>query len=142
MTECAAVFFFFFQQKTAYEMRISDWSSDVVSSDLIVRKGGHYSRTVNGSEEELSGPVAVDSLWSKDRLTAGKLFSAVSDEVYRVRSDLMGTETIEAKGGPVEAEHYKLSGELDRDLWYSPEGELLKMKYESEDGETFEFVRR
>src|SRR3546814_5908796 len=30
--------FFFFKQKTAYEMRISDWSSDVCSSDL---PGGH-----------------------------------------------------------------------------------------------------
>src|SRR3546814_16569685 len=29
------LFFFFFKQKTAYEMRISDWSSDVCSSDLI-----------------------------------------------------------------------------------------------------------
>src|SRR3546814_81038 len=28
--------FFFFKQKTAYEMRISDWSSDVCSSDLIM----------------------------------------------------------------------------------------------------------
>src|SRR3546814_1651339 len=28
------VFLFFFKQKTAYEMRISDWSSDVCSSDL------------------------------------------------------------------------------------------------------------
>src|SRR3546814_10993037 len=28
--------FFFFKQKTAYEMRISDWSSDVCSSDLIL----------------------------------------------------------------------------------------------------------
>src|SRR3546814_3315586 len=28
--------FFFFKQKTAYEMRISDWSSDVCSSDLHV----------------------------------------------------------------------------------------------------------
>src|SRR3546814_7345001 len=28
------LFFFFFKQKTAYEMRISDWSSDVCSSDL------------------------------------------------------------------------------------------------------------
>src|SRR3546814_10335453 len=28
------VMFFFFKQKTAYEMRISDWSSDVCSSDL------------------------------------------------------------------------------------------------------------
>src|SRR3546814_1663237 len=29
-------FFFFFKQKTAYEMRISDWSSDVCSSDLVM----------------------------------------------------------------------------------------------------------
>src|SRR3546814_12323078 len=29
------VFFFFFKQKTAYEMRISDWSSDVCSSDPV-----------------------------------------------------------------------------------------------------------
>src|SRR3546814_11023192 len=29
--------FFFFKQKTAYEMRISDWSSDVCSSDLPIR---------------------------------------------------------------------------------------------------------
>src|SRR3546814_10614680 len=31
------MFFFFFKQKTAYEMRISDWSSDVCSSDLTGR---------------------------------------------------------------------------------------------------------
>src|SRR3546814_4213561 len=32
---CVFLWFFFFKQKTAYEMRISDWSSDVCSSDLI-----------------------------------------------------------------------------------------------------------
>src|SRR3546814_10342991 len=37
----ANVFFFFFKQKTAYEMRISDWSSDVCSSDLEAGRGGH-----------------------------------------------------------------------------------------------------
>src|SRR3546814_2897487 len=31
---CFICVFFFFKQKTAYEMRISDWSSDVCSSDL------------------------------------------------------------------------------------------------------------
>src|SRR3546814_19859364 len=38
---CISCVFFFFKQKTAYEMRISDWSSDVCSSDLIfVVNGG------------------------------------------------------------------------------------------------------
>src|SRR3546814_1676742 len=33
-------YFFFFKQKTAYEMRISDWSSDVCSSDLLGAPAG------------------------------------------------------------------------------------------------------
>src|SRR3546814_12319183 len=38
--------FFFFKQKTAYEVRISDWSSDVCSSDLVPRRhqGGDADR--------------------------------------------------------------------------------------------------
>src|SRR3546814_5360420 len=34
-------YFFFFKQKTAYEMRISDWSSDVCSSDLAATADHH-----------------------------------------------------------------------------------------------------
>src|SRR3546814_3688820 len=37
-------FFFFFKQKTAYEMRISDWSSDVCSSDLVALRDFHAIR--------------------------------------------------------------------------------------------------
>src|SRR3546814_16860232 len=35
---CVELVVFFFKQKTAYEMRISDWSSDVCSSDLFVER--------------------------------------------------------------------------------------------------------
>src|SRR3546814_9991937 len=45
------VFFFFFKQKTAYEMRISDWSSDVCSSDLF----GAISGSSTASAATLSG---------------------------------------------------------------------------------------
>src|SRR3546814_1099542 len=36
---CGVHSFFFFKQKTAYEVRISDWSSDVCSSDLVTSGG-------------------------------------------------------------------------------------------------------
>src|SRR3546814_8138611 len=48
------LYFFFFKQKTAYEMRISDWSSDVCSSDLHEQPGvvthavGHLFVTAHG----------------------------------------------------------------------------------------------
>src|SRR3546814_5566683 len=42
------IFFFFFKQKTAYEMRISDWSSDVCSSDLDQGSRGMSARIIDG----------------------------------------------------------------------------------------------
>src|SRR3546814_7100959 len=45
--------FFFFKHKTAYEMRISDWSSDVCSSDLMCRR--HYEE---GDERVLPRTIA------------------------------------------------------------------------------------
>src|SRR3546814_1915359 len=45
--------FFFFKQKTAYEMRISDWSSDVCSSDLIA--GARKTYRSHGKEQEKHG---------------------------------------------------------------------------------------
>src|SRR3546814_3356818 len=45
--------FFFFKQKTAYEMRISDWSSDVCSSDLLDR--GRLLRSLPVSAERRGG---------------------------------------------------------------------------------------
>src|SRR3546814_6702404 len=38
------MYVFFFKQKTAYEMRISDWSSDVCSSDLAQHRGAGIDR--------------------------------------------------------------------------------------------------
>src|SRR3546814_2312834 len=43
LMRCGAALFFFFKQKTAYDRRISDWSSDVCSSDLK----GYYGRRKN-----------------------------------------------------------------------------------------------
>src|SRR3546814_1092795 len=55
--------FFFFKQKTAYEMRISDWSSDVCSSDLHVELARHALAVIEdflegvGAERRIAGPA-------------------------------------------------------------------------------------
>src|SRR3546814_10147387 len=55
--------FFFFKQKTAYEMRISDWSSDVCSSDLA-RDPAHVE--VSASPGCHRGEAVQDSLQPDD----------------------------------------------------------------------------
>src|SRR3546814_7037274 len=52
--------FFFFKQKTAYEMRISDWSSDVCSSDLAAR------RPLDFGHQQIA-----EQLWNIDRIYLG-----------------------------------------------------------------------
>src|SRR3546814_5040109 len=55
--------FFFFKQKTAYDMRISDWSSDVCSSDLAhqvqARAAELHLRKLRGDPREPAGVRAV-----------------------------------------------------------------------------------
>src|SRR3546814_9805586 len=82
--------FFFLKQKTAYEMRISDWSSDGCSSDLRVRavqrvdRGGQFARRLDRRPARIAvGPVARDPRphlvverlggRDKDRIAPGRL---------------------------------------------------------------------
>src|SRR3546814_10479984 len=67
------MFFFFFKQKTAYEMRISDWSSDVCSSDLTAYTGSDTNNAeatcngLDGAQTSASGlpPCASTTMLSK-----------------------------------------------------------------------------
>src|SRR3546814_4864917 len=73
--------FFFFKQKTAYEVRISDWSSDVCSSDL-----GNLSFEAGGAAiEGLDLALELDSLLplasaAGQRLTIARLEAGVAAE--------------------------------------------------------------
>src|SRR3546814_16375588 len=69
--------FFFFKQKTAYEMRISDWSSDVCSSDLPI--GDAYEAEESGAvaavaEDILDSPTAPLALDLAPARAAGMLY--------------------------------------------------------------------
>src|SRR3546814_6223964 len=69
---CVLYFVFFFKQKTAYEMRISDWSSDVCSSDLDMLFYGVLGVIIGGRLGEVlfydpafyfSQPLEIFKVW-------------------------------------------------------------------------------
>src|SRR3546814_2781765 len=75
---CCVVVFFFFKQKTAYEMRISDWSSDVCSSDLARRRDEQLAAAARADvaggalvdAESVHRPAGLDDLPSQGDLAA------------------------------------------------------------------------
>src|SRR3546814_6690598 len=66
------VLFFFFKQKTAYERRISDWSSDVCSSYLVLEQEAVVARVVDiirlEEEFEAVGRVKADRAAQRHRV--------------------------------------------------------------------------
>src|SRR3546814_2201383 len=85
------VLFFFFKQKTAYEMRISDWSSDVCSSDLRapVRPNGNW--VIRDVERWLFAPtVAVKEAMTANIAAPAKMDMARSEE-RRVGKECVST---------------------------------------------------
>src|SRR3546814_18890251 len=76
------MFFFFFKQKTAYEMRISDWSSDVCSSDLRWQRATKRPlRDLQGKGENWPGDLEPD-------------FEGVDVAISRTRAEYDGCEEI------------------------------------------------
>src|SRR3546814_5659461 len=106
---CGFTFFFFFKQKTAYELRISDWSSDVCSSDLPVARRH-----------------AVESGIHHDRVEAGRLGDLLGRRGHHLRQRLADnllrlpdaggpTRLVAAAGKPgVERSDGKIHGKQDR----------------------------
>src|SRR3546814_4583924 len=87
-------FVFFFKQKTAYEMRISDWSSDVCSSDLAnprrIRRltSAHAAAIAIGmatmaESTELDAQTLVARMASAGRAAQRRMASLRSDEIGR-----------------------------------------------------------
>src|SRR3546814_10491027 len=66
--------FFFFKQKTAYEMRISDWSSDVCSSDLVGMKS-------RGCYETPAGTIMLRAHRAIESLTLDREAAHLKDDL-------------------------------------------------------------
>src|SRR3546814_3153137 len=84
--------FFFFKQKTAYEMRISDWSSDVCSSDLdavaiLVTTGGIKAEDLNPLDR-LGRCMVANDHWS---ICDEAARSALRSEERRVGKECVST---------------------------------------------------
>src|SRR3546814_2577316 len=85
--------FFFFKQKTAYDMRISDWSSDVCSSDLLLDLPEGFSyRVISRSGDRMSDglivPAAPDGMGCFD--LGGNRVARVRNHVLKPGAERKG----------------------------------------------------
>src|SRR3546814_11828195 len=118
------MFFFFFKQKTAYEMRISDWSSDVWSSDLA-RDRQNYAQDTQLSIRGFGSrsTFGVRSL----RLYADGIPATMPDGQGQVSHfNMLGSERVEVLRGPFSALYGNSSGGVIQS-WSAPATEAPEL---------------
>src|SRR3546814_9635552 len=89
--------YFFFKQKTAYELRISDWSSDVCSSDLPELLSGPGHRTPVPGDDRAGQGIGRGRLGLADHLLE---VTAGIDVHGEDRAEVLGAEHLVARVGP------------------------------------------
>ena len=111
--------------------------------DISLRPNGRgYVWTVNGREDRLDPSTKVLALWNYATVKQGPgLFvSVVEDEKLQLKFTLVGQETLRIDGHEVPVEHYRMSGGEERDIWYDPDGQVARVRFERR-GAEIEYLR-
>lgn len=99
----------------------------------------------DGEQHQVNAPakgLVPGSLWNDDIVRAGKVFNTIDGRVMSVRVIDLGMQPVPVRGGRINAHHYRITGDLDRDVWYDGEGNLAHVSFKADDGSTVTYVRK
>lgn len=97
---------------------------------------------VDGSSGRRRAALTVmpASLWNPATVSQTHLLNTLDGSDMAVTVADMGKETVKVRGRDVAAEHYSLTGELQRELWYDASGRLVKVRFEASDGSDIQYL--
>ncbi|GAB4394120.1 MAG: hypothetical protein Tsb0032_16350 [Kiloniellaceae bacterium] len=106
------------------------------------RRDGALRGRVNGLGFDVSGFVVPASLWHRDTPRSQALFGTIDGRVKVVRSEDLGEQAVPVGGQPVPARHWRLTGELQRDIWYGPDCGIARVSFPARDGSQITLERQ
>lgn len=120
---------------------VADTDDDGTKSHLeSSRTESGWTIAVNGQSSQRAGDSLPLTLWGRAVLDRRDLFSIIDAKPYGVQVASLGTEAVTVDGKAVAAEHFRMTGDVERDLWYGPDGYLLRAAFQRA-GYPIEIVR-
>jgi len=98
--------------------------------------------TVNDVGFDVSGFVIPASLWHRDTPRTQVLFGTIDGRTKVINSEALGAETVTAGGRQVAARHFRLTGELERDVWYGDDCGIARVTFPARDGSLITLERQ
>ena len=123
----------------AFDSRIED-NGEVY--EVTARADGDHT-VIEGRRGRIEAPPTIVSNhpWNHEVVDRTLLFDAQRGRLQEVRVTALGTETVALAGREVVARKYRITGDLERELWYDAAGNWLQSRLEH-DGARITLTRR
>jgi len=93
-------------------------------------------------DQTSAATIIPASLWNPALMQQTVLLNTLDGHEMAVQIENVGLESVAVKGAEKQANHIRVSGGLERDLWYTPEGSLVRVRFAAKDGSQIEYVLR
>jgi len=112
------------------------------SINVIAKKGESFLSKETGDQGERPMAILTASLWNDQILSREQLLDTIDGQMMNVAVTEVGPESVKAKGKDVKTIHYKISGDIDSDLWFHSKGILMQYRLTGCDGKDIYYVLR
>lgn len=109
---------------------------DATATDVALAVVGDGNRT--------DAPVGIipASLWNEGILSGGTVLNTLDGQPMAVQIQNMGQEAVDVRGKSTPANHFVVTGGLERELWFDAQNVLVKVRFKGEDSSDIEYVLR
>jgi hypothetical protein len=108
---------------------------------ITVRPDGDgYVRTVNGRVDKFDDSTEILTYWRPDLVEHHAFFSVIEDKTMEVSFEYVGKDVLKVDGQRMPVDHYRMTGDEERELWFDLEGHVAKVEFERR-GSDIEYVR-
>lgn len=114
---------------------VSHSNDDGKSRDVeMAAEGDRLVGIYNGKPADVPGDIIPASLWHPGTVNATLLLDPIKGRARKVEVADRGEGEVSLADRTVQAHHYSITGEIEREIWYDSEGRLVQVQFEGSDG--------
>ena len=109
---------------------------DGLRAGEIKRDGNRWTGRLGKQHREFNCDCMTSTMWNVAAMNGGTMIEASQARLRTITVEDRGTEKLDLPEGPVTARHFVVKGEIEREVWYDPSGNLVSATQIGSDGST------
>jgi Domain of unknown function (DUF6134) len=105
-------------------------------------EGDRLRGSYNGRTLDLPATLIPASLWRPDTVQQRVLLDPIKGRDRQVTVVDKGIEQVKVRGRVLDAHHYAMTGQITRDIWYGPDGQIVQVRFPAKDGSQIQVMLR